>query len=288
MKSTYRVVHTPPLILRIAYFLQKNGIRGGYYLEGKARSMGWFDVLVRVELARGVKIDIPAYTDSYHLDHVKQYEHKPVNLIQSHFSSSDQPVILLDCGADIGVLSALLVSTSDCIKKVIAFEPNARSFSRLAGNLNLLPVEAEAKNMAVANFSGMAELRHPDHDAGDHAAYIEPSAEGDIPVIKLDDLDLPEGYRLICKIDVEGGELAVLEGALKTLSSSEGYCVVFEAHRDQVKRTGIDPLKLVSLLGSIRPCKTVVAEAPDHEIDLNRPFFDQFQNRIYNICVFSD
>ncbi len=287
-KIDYRMTDSLPLILQLAHFLQQKGIKGGYHLEDMARTKGWLDVMVRFELGRDVKIDIPAYVESYDLSSIHGYERELIGLIHSHISRSEKPVLLLDCGADIGLLSALLVSSCNCIDRVIAFEPNARSFRRLESNLKLLPVDAEAKNVAVANFCGKGELKYPEHDSDDHAAFIVPSDQGDIPVIKIDELDLPADHRILCKIDVEGGELAVIEGALKTLSSSDEFAVVFEAHREQVKRAGIDPLEVVSYLNDIKTCKVVVAEEPDATIDFDRPFFEQFTSRIYNICVFSE
>ncbi len=282
-----RVVQTLPWVLQLAYSMQKNGIRGGYFLEAVARSKGWLNVLVRRELSRGVKVDIPAYEDSYDLDDVSNYERELIELLGSHLSGKDEPLLLLDCGADLGLFAALLVSSCERIQKVIAFEPNRRSFRLLEHNLNMLPMEAEARNAAVADFNGKGKLKYPPHDLHDHAAFIVSSECGDIPVVKLDDLGLPRNYHIVLKIDVEGGELAVIRGAMETLSSSPGFTVVFEAHRDQVRRTGIEPMEIVSLLQTIRPCQIKVAEEPDIRLDMSRPFFEQLQGRIYNICAFS-
>ncbi len=287
-KPDYKIVDSPPWVLRVAHFLQKKGIRGGHHLEAAARSRGLLDVLVRVKLNRDVRIDVPAYNDSYNLSDIRHYEYKLINLISSRISRTDEPFLLLDCGADIGLFSALLVSACEGVQEVIAFEPNVRSYGHLTSNLELLPIKAEAKNMAVADFHGTGELRFPDHDSHNHAAFIVPSEQGDIQVIKIDELGLPDSHRILCKIDVEGGELAVVKGALKTLSSSSEFAVIFEAHPEQVKRVGIDPLEVVSLLGSIRSCKAVVAEAPDREIDFSCSFFQQFPDRVHNICVFSE
>ncbi len=283
----YRIVESFPRILRLAYLMQHKGIRGGYYLEAMARSKGWLDVLVRIPLSRGIKVDIPAYTDSYDLSRVGEYEQELIRLLTSQLMEKNGPFVLIDCGADVGLFSALLVSFCNGIQKVIAFEPNENSFKLLEHNLQMLPVAAEAKNAAVADFNGKGELRHPSHDTHDHAAFIVPSEEGSIPVLCLDELALPEGHAVLLKIDVEGGELSVIRGALNMLASCSRFVVVFEAHRDQVKRTGIEPAEIVTLLCQIRPCRTVVAEAPEASFVMTRPFFEQFQGRIYNICVFS-
>ncbi|MEK7785613.1 MAG: FkbM family methyltransferase, partial [Chloroflexota bacterium] len=91
------------------------------------------------------------------------------------------------------------------------------------------------------------------------------------------------------KIDVEGGELAVIRGALGTLARSKGFVVVFEAHPKQVSRTGIDPMSVISLIRSVRLCSARVTEQPDADVSLEKPFFDQFApTRVYNVCVSSD
>lgn len=284
----YKATDSIPPILRLALFMQQKGIRGGYRLEEMARARGWLNYLVRFRLPNGVRIDIPADSESYRLGNILTYESSLFRLLAPRIMESDRPVLLLDCGADIGLFSAHMVSACARIKRLIAFEPNSRSFPLLQSNLKLLPVYSEARNMAVADFNGMGELRYPPHDSDDHAAFIVPSDEGGIQVVRIDDLDLPQGYRILMKIDVEGGELAVVNGARDVLSSCDRFVVVFEAHREQVRRTGIDPLKVVSFLETIRPCSRFVAEDPDREIDPERPFFEQFPGRVYNICVFSE
>ncbi len=284
----YRVVDSLPLVLRMAFFMQRAGIRGGYRLQEMARARGWLDLLIRFRLPNGIGIDIPANSDSYDLGNIAGYEAALLELLARRVSELDEPVLLLDCGADIGLFSAHMVSSCSRIERVIAFEPNPRSFERLVRNLELLPVRAAAMNMAVADFNGTGELRHPPHDGDDHAAYLAPLAGGDVEVARIDDLGLPAGYRILMKIDVEGGELAAVQGALGTLSSSRQFNVVFEAHRAQVVRTGIDPLKILSLLEEVRPCSRMVAEDPGREIDPGRPFFEQFPGDVYNICVFSE
>ncbi len=284
----YRVVESSPWLLRLAYLMQRKGIRGGYYLENTARSRGWFDVLVRTTLPRGIKIDIPAYKDAYDLSRIDEYERDLVQLLASRLGGQKSPLVLLDCGADLGLFSALLVSSCSRIRKVIAFEPNRGSFPLLKHNLEMLPLLAEAKNAAVADFNGRGELSYPPHDAHDHAAFIVPAEEGTIPVTRLDELKLPKDHAVVLKIDVEGGELSVIRGALEILSSCPGFTVVFEAHRDQVKRTGIDPMEIVSLLTGLRSCHVMVAEEPRIAPDVARPFFEQYPGRIYNICVFSE
>jgi FkbM family methyltransferase len=172
-------------------------------------------------------------------------------------------------------------------KEIIAFEPNYDSWKYLSSNMRILPIKAEAIQKGVSNFTGKAMLAHPDFDTHDHAAFIVPSSNGDIDITRIDDIKLSEEFSLLLKIDVEGEELSVIEGSRETIKSAKNVIILFEAHYKQVKRSGVDPTKILSYLSEIRSFNAVVTENPDVKIDLNEPFFDQFQDGIYNISVFS-
>jgi FkbM family methyltransferase len=216
------------------------------------------------------------------------YEHKSIDYLRAIVSRFSAPVLLIDCGADIGLMSLRLISECPNIKRVIAFEPNPKSFSFLQQNFHFLGIDAEARNQAVSNFQGRAELKHPDFDGHDHAAFIVSSPAGDIDVCTIDSLDINEINCLILKIDVEGEEYSVIQGAVETLARAKNFVVVFEAHSQQATRTHMEPTALIAYLNKIKPCKAGVVEMPDHEIDLNRPFFEQFPQGIFNICVYPE
>jgi hypothetical protein len=85
------------------------------------------------------------------------------------------------------------------------------------------------------------------------------------------------------KIDVEGLELDVIEGAEETLRRVQGFVVALEANRNVVERSGIETSDILRKLYSIRPCTFQVAEETG-QVDFDRPFFDQFRTRaVYNV-----
>ena len=87
---------------------------------------------------------------------------------------------------------------------------------------------------------------------------------------------------------MEGGELAVVNGAIKTLTQSKQFVVLFEAHPNQVKRTGVDPVTVISRIQNLRSCQVRVTEKPNVEVMLGRPFFEQFApTEVYNISIYS-
>lgn len=276
-----------PLIFKIAKYLQRENIRGGYRLEKLAGKFGWLDVNVRHNLPNGVKIDIPIAERSYDLIQIRSYESDSVDGIAPIIAKYDADFCLLDCGADIGLMSAKFVSAFPSIKKIVAFEPNKISFKYLENNMALLGANSLAKNIAVSDFSGSAEMQVPDFDSTDHAAFIVPNERGDVEVCSIDSLDLPDTESLFIKVDVEGAELSVICGARETIAAAKNIIVLFEVHHKQVARTGVDPVKILNYLNSIKECDILVMESPNTHINLDRPFFEQLPKNIFNVCAYS-
>ncbi len=93
---------------------------------------------------------------------------------------------------------------------------------------------------------------------------------------------------MVLKVDVEGGELAVLRGAQESLSQADRFLVLFEAHPRHVQRTGVDPCELIKLIQDIRPCRVTVSERPGLDLALDKPFIETVgPDRIYNVCVYT-
>lgn len=129
-----------------------------------------------------------------------------------------------DVGANIGFLTlvaARLVGTGGA---VYAFEPdlaNARLVRENATRNDLLQVLVVAR--AVGEHTGPAQLQLADYPGG-HALVgsgAPPDLRGLVPVeaVALDDFVAQPGVRPpdVVKIDVEGGEAAVLDGMAATL-----------------------------------------------------------------------
>lgn len=278
---------SPPLTFKLAKWFQKKGIRGGYRLENIIHSLGWLNVKVRYALMNKVALDIPIWYRPYDLSFIYNYEYRSIEFITKIVRRINKPFLLIDCGADIGIISARLVSECRQIENVYCFEPNITSFEFLDNNLKLLPVKTVARNQAISDFSGKGVLHKPDFDSSDHAAFIVPDNNGSIDVTTIDELQISENENILIKIDVEGGELDVLHGASATLLNAKKFVIVFEAHYLQVKRVGVDPVDIISHVGTLGQVKAVVVEKQDVEINLNIPFFDQFPDGIYNICIYT-
>jgi FkbM family methyltransferase len=125
--------------------------------------------------------------------------------------------IAIDVGANKGVYSHLLARVAP---QVQAFEPNPKLFRILT---RALPANVVAHRMALSDREGMAELIIPRsrHGYSNQTASLNPRKRTDdagivaVPQRRLDSF----GFNNVgfIKIDVEGFEQAVLEGARETI-----------------------------------------------------------------------
>lgn len=132
---------------------------------------------------------------------------------------ADSSRISLDIGANKGVYAWLL---KDCSRTVYAFEPNPKMFKFLRR------IESEqivVSPVALSNETGPSTLRVPRHRRGGFSnqgaslSYVKVPDDFvgvSIEAKRVDDLGLSDiGF---IKIDVEGFEQAVLEGAADTIA----------------------------------------------------------------------
>src|SRR5690349_19323096 len=120
-RERFRILNSPPLSFRFVKWLQRNGLPGGHRLEKMYRASGLWDVTVRYPLKNSIMIHIPwiNYRNSY--KNIMDYERKSIDYMRTIISRFSEPVLLIDCGADIGLMSLRLISECPNIRRVIAF-----------------------------------------------------------------------------------------------------------------------------------------------------------------------
>ena len=147
--------------------------------------------------------------------------------------------VFLDVGANIGSYTVLAAGVVGA--KCLSIEPVPATFSYLMDNINLNEIgeNVRAFNIGAGQedeiLSFTTRLDTENHVATDGDSDVDIV---DVPVKPLDDI-VGEGEPLCLKIDVEGFEMAIVEGARDTLSKQSLLAVIMELNGSQ-ERYGYD------------------------------------------------
>lgn len=124
------------------------------------------------------------------------------------------PAVIIDCGANVGYTSVDFLSRFPHAR-IIAVEPDERSFEILQRNLAPYGDRARAIHAALWSTSGGLKLRRPsDQFKNEWASWVSPCEPGELPDTMAIDLNaLMEREDVshigILKIDIEGAEAEV-------------------------------------------------------------------------------
>jgi FkbM family methyltransferase len=151
-------------------------------------------------------------------------------------TSDERPAIFLDVGASYGMHSVLFLSVGI---PIIAFEPNPSCFAHFQTVCDLNGFTGRWEQVAIGNKVGKIELVYPEKETwlGSVSLDVVPTLKKSDGVIvervelrKLDDYvgDIPRD-RVLIKIDVEGFEYEVLEGASQLLRDRKPK-LIFESN----------------------------------------------------------
>lgn len=158
----------------------------------------------------------------------------------------------VDVGANEGyftVLASSVVGASGC---VVAIEPQRRSVEILEANLALNEcVNVQVVKAAAGDVSGSLVLHlMPSTNSGATSAVRPvryPVRTEKVAQTRIDDLLPSLGISLVdvMKIDVEGYESHVIEGARETLRTGAVACALVELHPRQLRALGSSPQDVV-------------------------------------------
>jgi FkbM family methyltransferase len=172
---------------------------------------------------------------------------------------SDRARYVVDVGANIGYYSTILPMKNKSIKKLYAFEPMPEANHQLTANikLNCLEDRVECFEIGISNQKGMTTFYLPEI-FGTSATSSEllhpevPNKKLAVNTEKLDDLfskKIIQGCDLL-KIDVEGAEFFVIEGALKLIQTKKPI-IFAELLRKWSKVHGYHPNQVIEILGQL-------------------------------------
>lgn len=163
---------------------------------------------------------------------------RELNIVKSYLESfPDCNRGFIDVGGHIGTQS---LPYSKLFQKVFAFEPNKPSYELFLKNIDV----NSAKNVTVYNkgaYNKTGNCKVVQHSADNTGCFYiqecDASDSGSVPVVKIDDFmlgnecDVPIDF---LKIDTEGSELYVLEGACETITK---YKPLIQVETNQSSKT---------------------------------------------------
>jgi len=288
-------VERQPLLFRLVAALLQLEVRGSYRLYKRLLKKQFSDRAAPFRLPDGSTIWAPLnWPGIYRKNLAATYEPDAIRLMAAAIELSEQPVSLIDCGADIGMFSRLLLTQTKNIGQLVVIEPNSESYSILSKNMSDLGIPTDAIHGAVSDFSGYGKLRAPSDDSHPHAMFIVRSeSETDISVFSIDSLSLTPNCPIAMKIDVEGAERKVIDGAIDTLKHSSQFILQIEAHPEVCKRTNMDPSAILRALAAIRPIRCTACVEKTRSVvtvqDFATPLFDQLdRTQIHDLVIVSD
>lgn len=194
--------------------------------------------------------------------------------------------VVVDVGANIGTLTLSLATAVGTTGRVIAYEPQSLVHSLLATNAATNGAsQIECVHAAVGDVTGDARIPKciPERASNVGAAAITTDgADDDVEIVevqRIDDLALAACHLL--KIDAEGFEPKVLEGARKTIEAHRPYLFV---ENDTIERSAVT-LAALHALGYRAFWHVARYYRPDNFYGNANDVFSQFQPQANLIAV---
>ncbi|MGB9467190.1 MAG: FkbM family methyltransferase, partial [Candidatus Acidiferrum sp.] len=187
---------------------------------------------------------------------------------------------VVDIGAHHGLYTLLAAKRVGRQGRVIAFEPSPRECRRLAKHLRLNRcTNVDVETCAVGNVTGEADLYWVDgfRDWGNSLRppeVPEPTRRVRVPVRTLDDVLAERGIDHVdfIKLDTEGGEMAVLEGAKRLLQTAPRPAILAEVEDVRTRPWGYQAREIIQLLArwnyrwfALCETGTLYPSSPDEE-----------------------
>lgn len=158
---------------------------------------------------------------------------------------------LVDIGANLGFVTLTGARLVGPQGGVFSFEPNPRLAGRLQRTIESNGIGNVALSQtALADRDGQLVLVADQHH-GNRYVSADLRAAGDaVPVARADDQlrgKLPDGTRVMVKIDVEGGEMMVLRG-MPELLARPGAIFLLEVNDELLRRNGASADEVLAVM----------------------------------------
>jgi FkbM family methyltransferase len=181
-----------------------------------------------------------------------RYEPSTTLIFQETLQSG---MVVIDIGAHVGYYTLLAAKLVGPTGKVYAFEPAPGNHDTLLKNIELNNYSnITATKMALSDQKGNATIYLSGLDTGRHSLYQHGLPERGSTSVETTTLDYfleSEGWPHVdvIKVDVEGAEVAVLDGMARLLDRSPELKLFIEFNPALLKSAGVTP---TSFLGKVR------------------------------------
>lgn len=222
----------PPLAHRAAFYFAKNGWRGSQFIWKAVSKLQKVNDGDSIRLADG----FPLLMDSNDWISKTIYEGTYERALLKFLDGLELTEMYVDVGANIGVTLWHSLKGSQPTATFMAFEPSAQCFKALSNTRADIRNLGQILDFAIGESDGKGTLFGLGNQAHSGAASLVThpgirGGHGEVKVSKLDTvIEEPSGKLSISllKIDTEGYEAQVVEGAQKILLSGKVEIIVME------------------------------------------------------------
>jgi len=232
-----------------------------------------------------MQLDITEYLQA-HLYVFGDYELPTIRFLRSVLTTGS---VCLDVGAQMGYLSLAMATAADRGTVVHSFEPESNNAARLLENVALNDLHnITLHQTAVSTVDGSLKLYlSNDRNAGTHSTvYIESNVSSEfveIASVTLESFAQQQNLASIdlIKIDVEGAEIDVINGALQVLKQHKPLVIMeLSDHLQQARGQTCTEFKefmasygysayFINENGTLRGCPTNAAHINDNIVFLH-------------------
>ena len=172
-------------------------------------------------------------------------------------STEDQRRLLVDVGANMGYFSLLWLA-GNAVNRVVAIEASPANCDRIRRNLvvNCLEDRAQLLACAAGDSERVVQFSLGPEDQTGWGGLERPGQVGsvgrmiNVPMRRLDDVFSGNEQIEVLKIDVEGSDSLVLEGAERILREKRVKWIFCEQNLIRMRRLGVDEKRAEKLLTS--------------------------------------
>lgn len=176
-------------------------------------------------------------------------EQEDLNILHSLLKEGEA---FIDCGANIGIWSLVAASAVGMKGKIISFEPNPVTYGKFIDNINLNNLAGVIHPHCLAVGSHRKKIGLTNETEHNNCRITSQIGENsiDVTVVTLNDM-IDKMPIAGMKIDVEGDEFEVVQGAVDILKTSKPWlCIEFNTVIWKLNRLGDWPVhKYLSELG---------------------------------------